>query len=299
MCRRRPVSPRTLLRRLYALYPEPQTELQHTNPLELLIATILSAQCTDERVNQVTARLFRKYRTPADYLAVPQEELEQDIFSTGFYRNKARSIRGACQRILEEFGGRVPGTMEELTRLPGVARKTANVVLGNHFRKAEGIAVDTHVTRLSRLLGLSTHSDPVRIERDLMALFPRKHWTNLSHLLILHGRRVCVARRPRCAECVLQDVCPSAFDEEAWVAAARAPAAAVPAEAADNGTPAGNDGPPPGSTATAGVRSPSAPAPPSAADPSAPAGAGSAAGAHPGARRASPGRRPRGAPPGS
>lgn len=205
------VPPDLLLERLYALYPDPQCELSFRSPLELLIATILSAQCTDARVNIVTRTLFEKYRKPEDYLAVPQEELEAEIHSTGFFRNKAKNIRGACRRILEAYDGRVPDTMEELLTLPGVARKTANVVLGNIFNKAEGIAVDTHVTRLSGLLGLTEHTDPVKIERDLMKLFAREHWTAITHLLILHGRRVCIARRPNCAACTLNDLCPSAF----------------------------------------------------------------------------------------
>lgn len=209
--KRRPIPPRKLLERLYAAYPEPRCELDFGSPLELLIATILSAQCTDERVNLVTRTLFQKYRSPGDYLAVPPEELETDIHSTGFFRNKTKNIQGACRRLLEAYDGRVPDSMEELLTLPGVARKTANVVLGNIFGKAEGIAVDTHVTRLSGLLGLSDHTDPVKIERDLMEKFPRKHWTALSHLLILHGRRVCIARRPQCGACVLNDLCPSAF----------------------------------------------------------------------------------------
>ena len=209
--KRRPAPPRVVLKRLYALYPEPVCELNYRTALELLIATILSAQCTDVRVNMVTPGLFEKYRTPEDYLAVPSDELEAEIQSTGFFRNKTRNIRGACRRIIEQFDGEVPGTMQDLITLPGVARKTANVVLGNWFHRAEGIAVDTHVTRLAGLLGLTQHVDPVKIERDLMAKFPRKHWTALSHLLILHGRRVCVARRPRCTACVLNDVCPSAF----------------------------------------------------------------------------------------
>jgi endonuclease-3 len=162
-------------------------------------------------VNIVTQTLFQKYRRPEDYLAVPQEELEADIHPTGFFRNKSRNIRGACRRIIDVYGGRVPDTMEDLLTLPGVARKTANVVLGNAFGRAEGIAVDTHVTRLSGLLGITRHTDPVKIERDLMALFPHKEWTAISHLLILHGRRVCIARRPNCAACTLNDVCPSAF----------------------------------------------------------------------------------------
>ena len=208
---RPPAPPEVLLERLYRLYPDPQCELNFTNPLELLIATILSAQCTDVRVNIVTQTLFKKYRRAEDYLAVPPEELERDIQTTGFFRNKTKNIRGACRRIIDVYGGKVPDTMEDLLTLPGVARKTANVVLGNVYNRAEGIAVDTHVTRLSGLLGLTRHTDPVKIERDLMALFPREHWTAISHLLILHGRRVCIARRPNCAACVLNDVCPSAF----------------------------------------------------------------------------------------
>jgi endonuclease III len=208
--KRKAVPVRTLLQRLYELYPEAHCELSYRSALELLVATILSAQCTDARVNIVTATLFEKYHTAEDYLKVPQEELEADIRTTGFFRSKAKNIRGACQRILEVYGGEVPGTMEELVTLPGVARKTANVVLGNHFRRPAGIAVDTHVMRLSGLLGLSDHSDPVKIERDLMEKVPRKEWTMISHLLIWHGRRVCIARRPRCAECTLRDVCPGA-----------------------------------------------------------------------------------------
>ncbi len=211
-----PASPEAdlLLERLHALYPDARCELEYGNPLELLLATILSAQCTDARVNQVTEKLFRKYRRPEDYLTVAPEELEEDIHSTGFFRNKAKSIRGACRRILEVYGGKVPDTMEELLTLPGVARKTANVVLSNAFGKAEGIAVDTHVARLSGLLGLTRHTDPVKIERDLLAYFPREHWNAINHLLILHGRRVCVARRPRCAECPLRDLCPHARSQQ-------------------------------------------------------------------------------------
>lgn len=212
--KRKPVRPKVLLDRLGALYPDPRCELNYTTCLDLLVATILSAQCTDERVNIVTQALFRKYRGPEDYLAAPESELEADIHSTGFFRNKTKNIQGACRRILDEFDGEVPGTMEELITLPGVARKTANVVLGNWFGRNEGIAVDTHVTRLSGLLGLSLETDPVKIERDLMQAFPRKRWTEISHLLILHGRRVCVARRPNCAACVLNDVCPSAVGSE-------------------------------------------------------------------------------------
>lgn len=202
-----------LLERLEALHPDAHCELDYRNPLELLIATILSAQCTDERVNQVTRKLFQKYRGPADYLAVPEEELQEDIRQTGFFRNKARSIRGACQRILEVYGGEVPDTMEELLTLPGVARKTANVVLSNAFGKAEGIAVDTHVGRLAQLMGITAQTDPNKIERDLLAYFPPEKWGLINHLLIFHGRRVCNARQPQCEICPLNDVCPSAF---AW-----------------------------------------------------------------------------------
>lgn len=217
---RRPPAPRTLLRRLYELYPDPDTVLSYTNPFELLIATILSAQCTDARVNIVTRDLFKKYRSPEDYLRVPQEELEEDIRTTGFFRSKSKNIQGACRRILEAYGGEVPRTMAELITLPGVARKTANVVLGNAFGRDEGIAVDTHVTRLSWLLGLTKHTDPVRIERDLMVLFPRRHWTALPHLLIAHGRKICIARRPRCGICPISDICPSAGEAAGRVATA-------------------------------------------------------------------------------
>lgn len=199
-----------ILRRLAQAYPDARCSLDFTNPLELLVATILSAQCTDERVNLVTKELFRKYRTPQDYLSVPAEELEQDIRSTGFYRNKAKAIRGACHALLERFDGQVPRTMEELLSLPGVARKTANVVLGNAYGVVEGVVVDTHVARVSKRLGLTVHNDPAKIERDLMALVPREEWLSLSHRLIAHGRAVCEARRPRCGECPLAEVCPSA-----------------------------------------------------------------------------------------
>lgn len=204
------VDPAELSRRLDVLYPDAECSLDHQSPLELLISTILSAQCTDECVNQVTETLFRKYHTPEDYLRVPQEELEQDIYPTGFFRNKAKAIRGACRRILDEHGGEVPRTMVELLMLPGVARKTANVVLGSAFGITEGVVVDTHVQRLSRLLGLSRETTPEKIERDLMAAFPREAWTRLSHQLILHGRQVCSARKPNCPACALNDICPSA-----------------------------------------------------------------------------------------
>jgi endonuclease-3 len=172
---------------------------------------MLSAQCTDERVNIVTAQLFRKYRTPQDYLDVDQSELERDIHSTGFFRNKAKNIQGACRVMLEKFNGAVPQTMDELLTLPGVARKTANVVLGNAFGLASGVVVDTHVSRLSQLLDLTDETTPEKIERDLAALVPREDWIMFPHLVISHGRAVCQARRPACAECVLENLCPSSL----------------------------------------------------------------------------------------
>jgi endonuclease-3 len=197
--------------RLVRAYPQAECTLNFSNPLELLIATQLSAQCTDERVNLVTKDLFRKYRSPEDYVGVPREELEEDIHSTGFFRNKARNIQAACRLMLERFDGQVPRTMAEILSLPGVARKTASVVLGNAFGIVEGVVVDTHVARLSRRLGLTTRKEPDRIERDLMALVPREEWLALSHRLIAHGRAICDARKPKCAECILNDVCPAAF----------------------------------------------------------------------------------------
>ncbi|MFL6285448.1 MAG: endonuclease III [Pyrinomonadaceae bacterium] len=192
-------------------YRDARCSLDHTSPLELLIATILSAQCTDERVNIVTADLFRKYRTCEDYAAAPASELERDIHSTGFFRNKAKAIQGACRMIGERYGGRVPGSMEELLELPGVARKTANVVLGNAFGIASGVVVDTHVARLSERLGFSAERAPERIERDLISLVPESDWIVFPHLLIAHGRKVCKARTPLCGECRLAKLCPSAF----------------------------------------------------------------------------------------
>ena len=190
-------------------YPNAQCALLHGNPLELLIATILSAQCTDARVNIVTKDLFRKYLSPRDYIKVPQEELEADIRSTGFYHNKAKSIRGACAMILDTFGGSVPDSMAELLQLPGVARKTANVVLGVAFRKAEGIVVDTHVFRVSRRLDLSDAATPENVERDLMRIIPQDRWISFSHQMILHGRTVCQARKPICHHCFVERVCES------------------------------------------------------------------------------------------
>src|SRR4029077_3010767 len=191
------------------VYPNAHTELNFSNPLELLIATILSAQCTDKRVNLVTPGLFKKYRTAKDYAKAPQTELEKAIKSTGFFRNKTKSIRAATSTIAEKFDGKVPSTMEELRELPGVGRKTANVVLGNAFGKNEGIVVDTHVARLSQRLGLTKQKDPEKIERDLMKLVPREHWTNWSHWLIWHGRRRCYARKPDCSNCEVFWLCPS------------------------------------------------------------------------------------------
>ena len=198
-----------ILRALDRAYPGAECALLHDSPLELLVATILSAQCTDERVNIVTRDLFRKYRKPEDYAGAAPEVLESEIRSTGFFRNKTKNIQGACRRIVERFGGKVPATMDELLELPGVARKTANVVLGVAFGRAEGIVVDTHVLRLSRRLELTRESDPEKVERDLMELIPRKKWIDFSHQLIHHGRRVCQARRPLCPDCPVESICRS------------------------------------------------------------------------------------------
>ena len=199
---------RPIIARLAAAHPDATIALRSGTDLELLVAVMLSAQTTDVNVNRVTEKLFAKYRRPEDYLAVPPEELERDIFATGFFRQKAKSLRGTMKMVIEEFDGRVPGRLEELVRLPGVARKTANVVaaeLGN----PQGIVVDTHVRRLSQRLGLTRHEDPVKIERDLMRLVPREEWGRFPHLLIWHGRRVCIARMPLCEQCVVNDLCPS------------------------------------------------------------------------------------------
>jgi endonuclease-3 len=198
-----------IIKRLRRQYPDAKCSLNYSNPLELLIATILSAQCTDERVNIVTSTLFRKYRSCDDYLKVAQVELEGDIRSTGFYRNKAKAIQGACRMIAERHGGRVPDNIEDLVALPGVARKTANVVLGNAFGTASGVVVDTHVGRLSRRLGLTRHEEPEKVERDLMELVPESEWVDFSHLMIYHGRSTCKARKPLCADCVVEELCPS------------------------------------------------------------------------------------------
>ena len=195
---------------LTALYPQAHCELDFTTPLELCVATILSAQCTDKRVNEVTPALFRKYRTAQDYAAADRAVLEEEIRPTGFFRNKARAIRECCAGIEQRFDGRVPETLDELVTLHGVGRKTAAVVSSNAFGRRDGIAVDTHVGRVSRRLGLTRHTDPVKVERALMRLFPRERWLQVSDVLIFHGRRVCDARRPRCAECAVRDLCPSA-----------------------------------------------------------------------------------------
>ena len=200
-----------IIRRLRKAYPDAHCALNHTSAFELLVATILSAQCTDARVNIVTADLFRKYRGPEDYLKVSQKELEKDIHSTGFFRNKAKNIQAACKRIIEEYHGEVPRTMEEILTLGGVARKTANVVLGNAFGIASGVVVDTHVSRLSQRLGLTTNTTPEKIERDLAEIVPKRTWVLFPHLMIWHGRQICIARKPKCGECVLNDICPSAF----------------------------------------------------------------------------------------
>lgn len=205
---------RTILRGLARDYPDATCSLNYENPLQLTVATILSAQCTDERVNLVTAKLFKSYRTPAHYADAGPGELEQEIRSTGFFNNKAKSLRGLGQGLIERFDGQVPQTMEELLTLPGVARKTANVVLGNAFDIASGITVDTHVFRLSHRLGLSSQKTPEKVEQELMRLFPRERWVFLGHALIQHGRRVCKARRPDCAACRFRRTCPGAQLED-------------------------------------------------------------------------------------
>lgn len=201
---------RTILNRLKKAYPDAACALNHRDAYQLLVATILSAQCTDARVNMVTPALFEEYPTPEALAQARQGHLEELIRSTGFFRNKASNLIGMAQAVVAEHGGEVPGSMEELQALPGVGRKTANVVLGNAFGKNEGIVVDTHVGRIARLLTLTDEKDPVKVERDLMPLFPRNDWALLAHLLISHGRQVCIARRPQCTACVLADRCPSA-----------------------------------------------------------------------------------------
>lgn len=198
-----------VISRLRAEYPGARTELLWHTPLDLLVATILSAQCTDVRVNQVTSGLFERYRTTEDYVGVEQETLEGEIHSTGFYRNKAKSIQGMARALLENHDGQVPDTLDELVKLSGVGRKTANVVLGDAFGKPEGVVVDTHVKRLSKWLGLTDKDDPEKVERDLMRIVLEEDWAAFSHLLIFHGRNVCKARKPDCPACVLNDICPS------------------------------------------------------------------------------------------
>ncbi len=200
-----------IIKLLKRAHPDAKCALNHSNAFELLIATILSAQCTDERVNKVTADLFRKYRKPEAYLKVPATELQEDIRTTGFFRNKTKSIQGACKMLVEEFDGEVPQSMAELLKLPGVARKTANVVLGVAYGKSEGVVVDTHVSRLSHRLKLTRHRDAGKIEKDLMEIVPRRNWIEFAHLLIFHGRRICKARRPLCEECVVEELCPSSM----------------------------------------------------------------------------------------
>jgi len=202
---------REVIRRLKRAYPGAKCSLNHSNPFELLVATILSAQCTDERVNIVTADLFRKYRKPEDYLKVPPRELEKDIQSTGFFRNKTKSIQGTAKMLSEQYHGEVPQTMDELLELPGVARKTANVVLGNAFDIHAGVVVDTHVTRLSHRLGFTQQKTAEKIEQDLIPIVPKKDWVIFPHLMIYHGRKICKARSPLCAECQVEKQCPSSY----------------------------------------------------------------------------------------
>jgi endonuclease III len=202
---------RKIIRLLKRAYPDAKCSLNHSNAFELLIATILSAQCTDVRVNIVTQDLFRKYRKPEDYLKVSAKELERDIRTTGFFRNKTKSIQGTAKILTESYGGKVPQTIEELLELPGVARKTANVVLGNAFGINSGVVVDTHVTRLSHRLGLSAEKTAEKIEQDLIEIVPKKDWVIFSHLLIAHGRAICKARNPLCDQCVVEKLCPSSY----------------------------------------------------------------------------------------
>ena len=200
----------TILKSLYRTYGKAECALVHKNPLQLLIATILSAQCTDERVNKVTRELFRKYRTPGEYAKTSTIRLEKAIYSTGFFRSKAKHIQGACRKICADHDGNVPNSMESLVQLPGVGRKTANVVLGTWHKNPSGVVVDTHVRRISRRLGLTRNDTPEKIERDLMEALPKKDWIQFSHMVIWHGRKICTARKPGCPECPIVSVCPSA-----------------------------------------------------------------------------------------
>ena len=202
-----PARVREILKRLERTYPDAKCALRHSNPFQLLVSTILSAQCTDERVNKVTPGLFQKFPTPRDFAALRQEVLEEEIRSTGFFRNKSKSIIGAARKIVADFGGRVPETMDELLTLPGVARKTANVVLGTAYGTATGIVVDTHVHRIAQRLDLSREKTPEKIEQDLMRIIPQQKWINFAHQLIFHGRRCCTARKPTCSACSLEDLC--------------------------------------------------------------------------------------------
>ncbi|HVP40403.1 MAG TPA: endonuclease III [Candidatus Krumholzibacteriaceae bacterium] len=199
------------IKRLEKVHSDAKIALSFSNPLELLVATILSAQCTDKRVNIVTKSLFKKYRTAQDYAKADLKTLEEEIKSTGFYHNKAKNIKKSCQMLVEEFNGQVPKSMEELLQLPGVARKTANIVLANAYGIVEGIAVDTHVRRLAKRLGLTDNDNPDKIEKDLMEIVPKKSWARITDLLIFHGRKICTAKHPNCAGCMLNDFCPSAF----------------------------------------------------------------------------------------
>src|SRR5437868_2550655 len=203
-----------ILKRLQEMYPTATCALQHTNAWELLVATILSAQCTDVRVNMVTPVIFKKYPTPKDFAALKPEALEPDIRTTGFFRNKAKSVVGAAKKIVEQFGGKVPDTMEELLTVPGAARKTANVVLGTWYRKAEGVVVDTHVHRISRRLELTKNDDPKKIEEDLVKIIPREKWILFSHQVIWHGRKLCFARSPKCVDCPLENICHA--EDKTW-----------------------------------------------------------------------------------
>lgn len=217
-----------LIARLRQAYPDARCSLDFTTPLELLVATILAAQCTDERVNMVTKTLFKKYQSAQDYADAPPGQLEQDLKQVNFYRNKAKNIQALATILVQRYGGQVPQTMPELVALPGVARKTGNVVLGNAFGLVEGVIVDTHVGRISRRLGLTSSDDPVKIEQELMKVVPREHWLDFTHLLIYHGRAVCQARKPLCQQCMLLDLCPTGA---AIVASAATPAPAARARA--------------------------------------------------------------------
>ncbi|HEY7356037.1 MAG TPA: endonuclease III [Ktedonobacterales bacterium] len=218
-----------LIARLHQAYPDAKCSLDFTTPLELLVATILSAQCTDERVNMVTKTLFKKYQSAQDYAAVPLSELEQDLKQVNFYRNKAKNIQAMATLLVQRFGGQVPRTMPELIALPGVARKTGNVVMGNAYGISEGVVVDTHVGRISQRLGLTSNDDPVKIEQDLMKTLPKTEWLHFTHMLIYHGRAICQARKPLCQQCSLLDLCPTGA---AIIAGTQAAGDAVPAKAA-------------------------------------------------------------------